>query len=333
MIKTVKYILLFLVLLLLALPAIQQGSRLVEERDLIGFFSLRKIPEMDSLTCENWFSDDFQKSLTSGLEDHVGFRKSFIRIFHEYDYSLYGLSHAQGFIRGKKGFLFEEDYIHEYLGTYFIGKTTWDYKLNKFNAVREALKNHGTDLILVLEPGKASFHPCFIPDRFHPEQRTLSNYDYITAWMQSRDIPYLDLDQYFQDLKDISRYPLFPKYGMHWSIYGAALVMDTLSKYIEVASNSVIPDFTITEIDISDSLRWTDKDIGDMLNLLFPLPRVSMAYPDIRFDTTDEEGKLSVLVVADSYYINLINYRLYTKPVRPGGVLVLQFKALSPHHS
>jgi len=94
---------------------------------------------------------------------------------------------------------------------------------------------------------------------------------------------------------------------MHWSIYGASLALDTLKRYIEQVSQTPLPEILTTEIRVSDSLIWTDRDIGDMLNLLFPLPGVTMAYPKIEFDTTNFTRSLSVLVVADSYYIYLIN--------------------------
>jgi hypothetical protein len=44
-----------------------------------------------------------------------------------------------------------------------------------------------------------------------------------------------------------------------------------------------------------------------MLNLLFPLPKVKAAYPQLRFKENPGAKKISVLVIADSYYLNIIN--------------------------
>jgi hypothetical protein len=94
---------------------------------------------------------------------------------------------------------------------------------------------------------------------------------------------------------------------MHWSIYGVALATDSLIKFIEKDLPGTIPSMKIGEIELSESLRYTDNDIGNMLNLILPLPGVQAAYPRIRFENDPEKKKLSVLVIADSYYLNIVN--------------------------
>jgi hypothetical protein len=64
---------------------------------------------------------------------------------------------------------------------------------------------------------------------------------------------------------------------------------------------------TIGDVEVSDSLRSTDNDIGNMLNLICPLPGVMAAYPEISFTEVPDSNKLSVLVIADSYYLNIVN--------------------------
>jgi hypothetical protein len=94
---------------------------------------------------------------------------------------------------------------------------------------------------------------------------------------------------------------------MHWSIYGVVLATDTLIKFIEKDRPGTIPSMKIGEIELSDSLRYTDNDIGSMLNLICPLPKVMAAYPQLDFENDPEKKKLSVLVIADSYYLNIVN--------------------------
>jgi len=306
-VKILKDSLVILFICILSLSLFQKELQLVNEKELNGFFRLQPEPELKFFTWDRWFSGEFQETILNQIEDHVGLRNTFFRIHNEYDYRFFGVTHAEGFIRGEEGYLFEEDYILEYTGEFFIGKETIDYKLEKLKDVQQQLQEEGIAFLLVLEPGKASFYPEYIPESYHPEQRSLSNYDYITRRTEELNIPVMNLNEYFLLMKDTCRYPLFPKYGMHWSIYGAGLVLDTLKRYIEKACRTRLPKIRTTEIRVSDSLIWTDKDIGDMLNLIFPLPGVTMAYPEIEFDTTNFVRNLSVLIVADSYYINLIN--------------------------
>ena len=278
-----------------------------KKKKLNGFFILNDKPDLKKFTWHRWFDGSFQDHYSKGTEDYVGFRNSLFRLHNQYDFSLFGISHAQGFIKGKNGYLFEEDYIYEYTGKYFIGKTTIERKFKKLKDIQEQLKALNINLIPVIEPGKASYYPEFIPDHYNPEKKTLTNHDCFLELFQALKIKYLDLNQYFLRLKKSTPYPLFPKYGMHWSIYGVALATDTLIKFIEKDLPGTIPSMKIGEIELSDSLRYTDNDIGNMLNLILPLPGVQAAYPRIRFENNPEKKKLSVLVIADSYYLNIVN--------------------------
>lgn len=304
--RTVHRLLLLLVLILAALPVVQQFSRLIYEKKLNGFFNLSTEPEWSAVSAKSWSEGSYQQEITRRTEDHTGFRRSLFRIHNEYDYRLFGITHAEGFIRGKNGFLFEEDYIHEYTGKYFIGKATVDYKLKKLSAVSHRLQEAGVPFLLVFEPGKASYFREYIPDRYLNEATSRSNYDYMKQRAAELGIPFMDMNSWFISMKDTSKYPLFPRYGMHWSIYGSAVALDTIMSYTASVCGKELPGMNIDRIELSDSMRWTDRDIGDMLNLIFPLVPETLAYPLITFDTSVPK-QLSVLVIADSYFINLIN--------------------------
>ena len=314
--RSFKNILLSLVLLLLLFPLLQSRTGLVKEKRLQGFFQLKEKPSLWSFTWKGWLRGNFQEEYSQRLEDHTGFRNSFIRIRNQVDYSLFGISHATGFIREKQGYLIEEDYIHEYTGKYFIGKTTIDRKLDRLKEVIEKLKENHTALILVFEPGKASFFPEYIPERFHPSDRSLTNYEYILSGLRRRQIPFLDLNHYFLLMKDTSRYPLFPKYGMHWSLYGMWQAVDTLAKYIGKVSGTEIPAIAVRKVEVTDTLRGSDNDIGFLMNLVFPLPRTRAAYPVTDVEDNPAKRTLSALVIGDSYYVNIeqeVASRLFKK--------------------
>jgi len=304
--RLAKHLLFFVILSILAFPLIQSWSQLVNEQKLSGFFKLEAPPSWQLFSWTSWFTGTFQEETGRRIEDHIGMRTTLFRINNEYDYRLFGIPHAQGFVQGKEGFLFEEDYFFEYTGRYFIGKKTIDYKLEKLQKVYHQLEKAGITFLLVLEPGKASFFPEYIPEQYHPEERSLSNYDYITRRAADLGIPCMNLNELFIGMKDTSSYPLFPKYGMHWSIYGSLIAADTIRNYLEYACATDLPEIRIDRIDVTDSLRWTDKDIGNMLNLIFPLPPDTLAYPVLSFDSSSGR-QLSVLVVADSYYVNIIH--------------------------
>ncbi len=304
-IRVFKTSLLILILAVLALPSLHSLRPVIPEPALKGFYPGTAPPSARYFTWHRWFSGTFQDTISHRVSGTTGFRKTFIRIRNQYDYSFFRIIHADGFVAGRDRYLFEEDYIHEYTGAYFIGKAALDKKLSRLKNASDSLRAHGVELFLVFEPGKASFYPEYIPSRFKPGRRTMSNYEYMTARCREMDIPVLDLNRWFLMMKDTSPWPLFPRYGMHWSLYGVPFAVDTLTETIEQRLGITLPGFAISQLETSSTPQGTDNDIGEMLNLLCPPGNTPGAYPRVEF-RTDAPPALHALVVADSYYINIV---------------------------
>jgi len=302
--KTVKNLLILFILLLLLCSSFQYKYMFVQEKPLDGFYLQTDKPDLKYFTWHRWFSDDFQSEMQKRIEDRVGFRNSLYRVRNQVDFSFFNIVNAKGFIAGENGYLYEEDYIHEYKGEYFIGTGALDKKMVRLKNVYDSLKARNIELVIVFEPGKASILPEFIPERFRPKQRTLSNYEYIRKKAGTLGLPFLDLNQYFLDLKDTAKYPLFHKYGMHWSLYGVSYTLDTLVKYMEKRCSTDLPDIHFTGIEFSETARSSDSDIGELMNIILPLPSTMAAYPKVSIEENPAKRNLSVLTIADSYYLN-----------------------------
>ena len=303
--RSAKFILLVLIILSMAISSVQLCFGFIREVPLHGFYQKKLLPDFKFFTWQRWFASVFQDEFSTRVNENIGLRNSLIRIGNQYDYTLFGLTHAQGFLEGKDRYFFEEDYIHEYTGRYFIGSRVIDKKLWRLKNVMDSLASHHIPLILVFEPGKASFYPEHIPDRFSPEKRTLSNYDYFTRRAGELGLSVLDLNRYFLQMKDTARFPLFPRYGMHWSLYGANLAAEKLSGHIAAVTGRQMPGFRSRSLQDSMQSIGTDYDIGEMLNLVCTLKPTPGVYPQVAFDSIPG-GTLSALVVADSYYINMV---------------------------
>jgi hypothetical protein len=303
--ETIKKILFTVLILFLIAPAIQDILEVVPDVPLYGYAASHSKPDLKYFTWRRWFIGNFQQEFTAQVEDHIGFRNDLIRLRNQVDFSLFRQSNAPGFMVGKKDMFFEEDYIHEFTGAYFIGPDLWDKKINRLRSVYDSLKAHEVPLIIIIEPGKATFYPEYIPHRFHPEHRTQSNYEYFVQRSSDLAIPLLDLNRLFCLMKDTSRYPLFPKYGMHWSWYGMTKVLDTMIRYIEEHSGKDLPDVVISGVEFTAKSRATDDDIAGMFNLIWQPKRITLPYPDLYYDTTRSGKTASALVVADSYFVTL----------------------------
>ncbi|MEN8225298.1 MAG: hypothetical protein ABFS05_08055 [Bacteroidota bacterium] len=308
----IKHSIFILFLALLMVPAIQGYFDVFQERPLHGDFEVESRP---TPTKNSWLDGSFQEAVDPWLEQQVGFHNALVRIHNQLDYTLFHLPSAEGVIRGKGGQLYEYDYIRAWTGEDFIGEKVLDKKLRKFRFLQYKLKNEfNIDLILIIEPGKASVYPEDIPDKFVKGEAGKTNYDYIEKRAKELQINLIDFNRYFIDIRDTEPFPVFPKQGTHWSEFAMWQVADSLLQYIESKRNIDLPEVIIDSIVISDSLQHTDYDVGHSLNLLFELDHGPMPYPVYHFeeDTTIHQ-KPHVLTVADSYYWNIYNTRIPDK--------------------
>jgi hypothetical protein len=107
--------------------------------------------------------------------------------------------------------------------------------------------------------------------------------------------------------KGRSKYPLYPKYGIHWSNYGAALAADSIIKHIEYLRAIDMPNLIYNEVELKQPVG-IDYDIGDALNLLFRLKSFDMADPTIKTEAAKNKVKPSVLVISDSFYWGMYGF-------------------------
>jgi len=293
-----------IVLALLVFPEIQRRFRVFDVPELEGAFELSKQPDYSG---EDFFNGNFQQRIERFVEERIGFRPLLVRIRNQIDFLLYKKAHAEGVIIANDGVIIEEDYILEYLGRLFIGKNTIDKKLDRVKFVQDTLAKKGIHLAIVFAPGKASFHSDLIPKRYKPWNKTLSNYEYFTRRCRELGINHLDLNRYFLDIKSSAAYPLYPKYGTHWSTYGMTLAADTLVRFVEDLCGKPMNHMKTGPVEISSDLRDTDFDGGKSMNLLWKPHTGKMAYPRISFENDSQLHRPMVLVIADSYYWNIYN--------------------------
>jgi len=295
-------------MLLMALPAVQMRFHLFKEKPLNGAFILSDKP---SFNIEKWNSGRFQGQVESYLKDYTGFRNFMIRLQNQLDFSLFRQANAEGAVVGKHKQLFEYDYIRSWLAIDFPGESFLEKKLQRTKYVQEYLKRKkGIDLVVVFEPGKASFYPEYLPSRYSHKKEGLSTYDRYLKKAGELDIDFIDLHQYFLQLKANSEYPLFPRYGTHWSVYGMQYAADSILRLIEGRRNLTLTEVRVDSMNISSEPWDTDDDVLKTMNLLLPLKGEKLAYPVYSFDTAHPGDKPMVLVVADSYYWNIFNSRI-----------------------
>jgi hypothetical protein len=296
-------------MVLMFLPFLQFKFNIVKLKPLEGAFLLSEKPNTKEFTWQAWFSEKFQNYFNKGIEDNIGFRSFLVRMNNQINFWLFRSTDNKNMVIGKDDNLYEEGYILAYTGANFVGEDFLNKRIERLKAVQDFLKKEkNIDLVLVFEPGKASFSSENIPRKY--KKQGISNYEYCSQRCHETGVKYIDLNKYFLLLKNKSKYPLYPKYSVHWSSYGMALGMDTIIRYIEEIRNIDMPDLIWSSIRVTDSSKDADFDAESTLNLLFSFPNLKLGYPQIRFGSDEGKHRPMVLTVADSYYWSVYNSKI-----------------------
>lgn len=300
--KNINRVLFAGIFILLVLPMLQMQLSMVDVKPLHGSILTITKPVF---SFSSWFLEDFQSQEEKYLNQNFGFRNWMVRLNNQIKFSFFKKAQANGVVIGKDNYLYEESYISAFIGKDFLGKPAIDDHLRKLKVIQDSLESHGVDIILVFAPGKASFYPEFIPDKFDTVYG-ISNHQYFVREAIALGINHIDFSTWFRNSKDTSKYCLYPKTGIHWSYFGMNLATDSLVKYIENLRNIDMPDLIWNGIKINKKLTGVDNDIENGMNLVFELPNFEMPYPEITI-VQENKTKPKTIVIADSFYWQLQN--------------------------
>jgi hypothetical protein len=280
---------------------------------LKGFVTTDKNPHLTGIVINNvnpdslfksgqWFSGEYQTLKDDYNNDHWAFKELFVRLNNQLYYDLFNQLRVNGFVSGKENYVYSEGYIFSAFGDDYLGSKPIRTKLEKAKVVQDSLKRKGIDLLLVFAPGKGEYCIEQIEDKYkHPVLHT--NYaDYVSICKQL-NINVLDLKAWFQQLKPKTTYPLFPKFGHHWSFYGECLAVDTIIGHIEKLHRCDMPDMMWNKVDVVDTARSRDADVLKSMNLYSNPPQnMKLAYPEVMFEQDTAKNKTRVLTISDSYW-------------------------------
>ncbi len=255
-------------------------------------------------TCKwsDFISGGFQPKFEEYMAANFGFRPEFTRLNNQREYWLYGKLNVNGIVIGKQNYLYEQSYIDAYLGNDFVGDSIIQEKVRKLQYAQEKLQEKGKNLLVVFAPGKGSFYPEYIPNEFSKKVAgTATNYDSYVNFLSKSDVNFIDCNSWFRKMKSTSKYPLYPKAGIHWSVYGEYLAQDSILKKIEKLQGVELPRPILDEIELSVENKDGDFDLGEALNLIHYSNTFPMAYPKYHV-VGKNKSNTKVMFVSDSFY-------------------------------
>lgn len=291
---------------LLFLPILQKRFHIIHIPPLLGAI---KTPKTPTISTKKWFDGSYQSKKNDQIEKTIGFRPFFVRTHNQLQYSLFNKIYAKDVIVGKKGYMYEKQYITSYLGQDFIGADSIQQKVNMLAKINDTLQKLNIKLIVMIAPGKGAFYPNYFPRKYDSIKRDTTNYQIYRKDLAKTTIHTIDFQRWFLMKKGKTKYPLYSKRGIHWSYYAEVYVGDSIMRYMQyLFPNYQLPKMEITGVESSNIPRHRDGDIGDGTNLFYTGNKtLVLGYP--KFKLTGTSGKHpKTLVIADSFYWGLFNW-------------------------
>ena len=181
-IKNGLYIVILTVLLL---PQLQSKFKIFPIAPLNG--SVEKI-EDPYISKATWLNGNYQEQQENAIKRSYGFNEALIRIYNQWNYSIFNKTNTQWVEIGKEGYLYETNYIKAALGLDFIGEDSIQKQVARLKVIADTLQKHQTDLVVVLAPGKGSFYPDYFPTQYNGVQPTTTNLDVFKKYFNKNGI-------------------------------------------------------------------------------------------------------------------------------------------------
>ena len=290
------------VLLLLLLPALQALWPLVAVRPLSGATLDAPRPVFSWRTL---LDSRYQAAQESYFTEQLGFRPWLVRVRNQVSFTLFNKPLTDGIILGKDQNLFQYNSIIAYIGESHPSEDQFERRARQLRQVQDSLRAHGTQLLFVLAPGKPRIVPHLLPDKYNRWQTT-SDYHSTQQYFDKYGVNNLDAAALLLRWQAaLPPYPLFTRTGTHWSGYATARVADTLFHRIEQLTGQDLPDFAQqgppTVATRAADLRYSDKDLEDLLNLMQDITPYPTAYPHVVFGSDKGKQRLNALIIGDSF--------------------------------
>ena len=287
---------------------------------LTGFISLKslkgsmKLAEMPKLTYKSYVDNSFQRRFEKYAKDHLGFREWALRLYNQYVWSCYHTNSNGWILISDDHWLYESEFVEDHYQSAMYKYTndtadmrkTFEKEALRLWKVQELLKEHNIHIFVNMIPGKDVIYPEHLPKNtkyFQPEG--LHAYDFYKKRFDELGINYLDNVTIFKNIKDSVDYQLFTKTGTHWSNIASIHVFDSIIKYMESIGGQNIRNIAIGPA-YQAKTREPDDDLGQLLNLTFPIKSKPNLYADVSVIEDPTAVKPYLTTIGDSYYWNFI---------------------------
>ncbi|HEU4685219.1 MAG TPA: hypothetical protein VFS39_12020 [Nitrospira sp.] len=243
----------------------------------LSWFNLAgEIPEVDKpqFSLRHWVNRSFQDQSNKWFTRYFGGRSIFIKSGNQVIYTLFKHSymHNQSIVIGKQGELYESWYVYDYcrLSEPMPDRNLED-RVADIAELQERLKARGIIFLFLITPSKAAVYPESIPEAYCKSPKSSTrDYENVLPLLKAYGISYVDGHAISTEARTIEPLPLFSRGGTHWNTLGAYYTVRELVKTIGTLLAEPVGSMSVEKIQVDSTPRGQDKDLAQLLNLLFP---------------------------------------------------------------
>jgi len=258
-----------------------------------GIITMRQrepIPQVEKLDAGNWFSADFQRSVSRAFDGSFGLRPLLVRFSNQlyFDVLERSFMDSSSIIVGKQGQLYQTPYLFDYT----FQRPESDFELREFvellERAQKLLAERGQMFLYMTTPSKAVWHWETLPDFFQTHsQPGPRSYQLLKPLLAESDVHWLDAAQLTGQTSDDPRDPAFPKGGIHWSDSRAFLATQELVRMLNHDYHRELPVPVAQRIEYRNkNAKGVDADLARLLFVYFP----PVDYPHTRVHPAAGEG-------------------------------------------
>ncbi|TXB65406.1 hypothetical protein FRY74_08260 [Vicingus serpentipes] len=289
--KIIK-VFLYLFLVIVFLPMLQFSFSPFKLGGLQGAYLLSTMPK---LTTSSFLNQNYQDCTAIYLKHQTPFRAELIKVRNQIDYTIHKKINTI-LTLGKDNYIFDPTYIKAIRGEDYLNDEVLTSKITSILKTKTKLDSLNIPLLICFAPNKANYYSeKLIPK---PIEVEATNHNYYKKNLLEGRINIIDFDSIFNELKTTSKYPLIPKYGAHWSTFGAYNSANILFNKLNTITKKETSSLILDSIYLTANIKFSDDDYLPSLNLLEKLESPKMAYPIFNFNV---QNKLNVLFISDSF--------------------------------
>ncbi len=216
----------------------------------------RTLSDFPQLKTEEGWNKDFLSEAGAYFEEHFAYRQELVTADAKIRGELFGVSTADGVIKGTDGWLYYKDSLEDYLGENPLSERGIFNIARTLRILQDYVEKNGRTFLFTVAPNKNSLYGEHMPYYDQVKVGDIRNIDLLTEELKEQGVKYLDLFALFKGQEEV----LYHKRDSHWNNKGAALAAETLM-------DALGKDHTAYE-DAEYTVR-TDF-VGDLDTMLFP---------------------------------------------------------------